>query len=83
MKNGCRNHQIGMDYLCDVIFKMDVSELVIFAYNSAFRVDRDEESNDDTDKSLWILYISEFKMAVIETIENHIFCHILTFKVSR
>ena len=27
MKRGCHHHQIGMDYLCDAIFKMADSEV--------------------------------------------------------
>ena len=42
IKSGCHHHQIGMDYLYDVIFKMAASEVkYVFAYYSASRIDRD------------------------------------------
>ena len=27
MKSGCHHHQIGMNYLCDAIFKMAATEI--------------------------------------------------------
>jgi len=37
MNNGCHHHQIGIDYLCDVIFI-----ILYFHYNSFSIIDRDE-----------------------------------------
>ena len=44
MKYGCHRHQNGMDYPCDVIFKMASVKLVKlhFRLNAASRIDRDE-----------------------------------------
>ena len=44
MKNGCHHHQIGMDSLCDVIFKMADIEFGKFSFShiSASRIGREE-----------------------------------------
>ena len=56
----------------------------VFAYYSESRIDRDnilvsklmfvldDEFNDDTEKSIWLLVNSEFKMAVLEINRNDI-----------
>ena len=72
MKSGCYHHQIGMDYLWDAIFKMaaiEISRIIYFVtYNSVSKIDRDRivvsyVYVDNTEKSLWLLVNSIFKMA--------------------
>ena len=43
-KNGCHHHQIGMDYLCDAIFKMaaiEISGITFSPITQVSRIDRD------------------------------------------
>ena len=93
-QNGCHHQQIGMDFFCDVIFKMDSLELVKLSFRlySTSRIDRDDTLVSapmfwkiwiKLIQSLWPWVNSKFKMAVIETSENHIFCHILAYRINR
>ena len=33
MKSGCNHHQIGMDYLCDAIFKMAAIKISVITFS--------------------------------------------------
>ena len=79
MKSGCHHHQIGMNHLCDAIFKMaatEIGKIMFLSYNSASRVDRIdisvstpiflrfEELNESTETGFYDFHLTHDELPV-------------------